>query len=311
MKVSIVGFTGRAGSGKDTIAKALIDDRRYQKRSLAEPLYRIMKLEVAKQGGDLAAPFELFKLTVDLMGGPGLCPPVGIIAQIVEGEYTKIANETGLMDDVRHGTKPRKFLQYVGTDFFRKYDEDVWVNYFVNQVVAEAAKEREEYLHAIESGEHRLESRSLSNVVDDSEAVGVNIPEPHIKIVITDVRFDNEAEMLYRLVERLNSIAPDVHATKHLFKLDLPLDVAVDRIIERDDVTREQVMANMGHASEGGVNDEFVDHTVDATKSIDAICSEVFGILDGVKPVELSVPTMEFQPGARIIDLSQFAKKED
>lgn len=308
MKVTIIGFTGRAGSGKDTIAQALIENRGFVKRSMAEPLYRIMKLEVAKQNGDLAAPWELFDLTRDLFGSPA-GPPLDVVAGIALNEYTKIANETGLMNDINSGTKPRRFLQYVGTEFFRAYNEDTWVDYFIKQVVSQVRREREDHLHALEAGETKLRAVGRNDVSGEE---GGSIPEPHVRIVITDVRFDNEGAMLYRLVQELNEIAPDVHASKHLICLDLTKEEAARRVAVRDDISVQAVLANMGHASEAGVDQQYIDETIDASRSVESICRQVFNLLDGKK----SLPTLELPVNGiipnsgSVIDLSQFAKKK-
>jgi hypothetical protein len=37
-------------------------------------------------------------------------------------------------EQFENGNKPRELLQYVGTDMFRKYDDDVWVRYLVRKI---------------------------------------------------------------------------------------------------------------------------------------------------------------------------------
>jgi hypothetical protein len=309
VKVTIVGFTGSAGSGKDTVAGALIQGRGFVKKSMAEPLYRIMKLEVAKQNGDKAAPFELFDLTRDLFGSPA-GPSLGVLTSIVLHEYTKIADQTKLMEDMNLGRKPRRFLQFVGTEFFRAYDENVWADYFIKRIVAQVIKEREDHLVAVETGETILRQKGSDDVVGFS---GNQIPFPHIRIVITDIRFDNEGEMMYRLVEALNQIAPDVTATKHLFKLEIPVKVSAERVAKRDDISFERAMMAMKHASEAGVDAQYIDHVVDASRPIEAVCESVCNILDGKKQegtiLDRIIPaTGTSQSG--VIDLSQFASKK-
>lgn len=305
MKLTVVGVTGPAGCGKDTVASALINERKYQKVAFADPLYRIMKLESAKQLGDKAAPFELFRLVVDLMGGPGLAPPLETVVQIVQSDLTKIANDTGLMQDLMNKTKPRHFLQYVGTEYFRAFDNDIWANYFVRQSLAMVETARQDYFDAVETGEHAV----------GEGLVAVVVPEPHLKIVVTDVRFNNEPKAIEELVARANDLGRDVTAHSHIIKLDLPREVAAKRVSDRDGIPVEDVMARMGHASEAGVDDQWIDHVINADQPVEDVVRDVFAAIDGTLVVPR--PAVEFIPAKKpavvasgIVDLSQFARSK-
>lgn len=79
-----IAFAGRAGVGKTSAAKYLVDEQNFVKMALADKLKEICKDLWPQQ-------FE-------------------------------------------NGHKPRKLLQYIGSEGIRSYDPDVWVNYLVRQM---------------------------------------------------------------------------------------------------------------------------------------------------------------------------------
>ena len=85
----LIGLTGRAGAGKDTVADILVATFRYHKYSMAKPLK------------DIA---EIFGFTKD-----------------------QLYKNKEVVDEF-WGITPRSFLQMVGTDLFRTHwRSDVWV----------------------------------------------------------------------------------------------------------------------------------------------------------------------------------------
>ena len=89
----LVGITGKAGSGKDTIADYLIKMYGYKKIALADPIKRLVK--------DI---FVLDDFTV----------------------YDRIEREKPLPQ--WEGWTVRKLLQFIGTELFReKIDDAIWV----------------------------------------------------------------------------------------------------------------------------------------------------------------------------------------
>ena len=92
----LVGFCGRAGSGKDACADHLCNERGFIKYAFAEPL---------KKGCQI-----LFGLRDDQ----------------IYGDSKEIV-------DSRYGKSPRQILQYIGTDVIRaNYGEDFWIKHFKN-----------------------------------------------------------------------------------------------------------------------------------------------------------------------------------
>lgn len=99
----IIGITGRARQGKDTVADYLVEKRGYIKYSLADPIKQI--------------------------------------AKIVYGfSYDQLYGDAKDKEDERVGTTPRKILQILGTEIFQedmayhidglKITDNVWVQAF-------------------------------------------------------------------------------------------------------------------------------------------------------------------------------------
>lgn len=103
----IVGITGRAGSGKDTLAAALIDTFGYTRRGLADPIKELLNARF----GWSAAQWD------------------------DRGWKERPAVSTfNLLDEGRHAMterylSPRQLAQWLGTEVGRDtFGEDAWVN---------------------------------------------------------------------------------------------------------------------------------------------------------------------------------------
>jgi len=128
----IIGFTGRINSGKTTLAKYLENEYEYKKVSFATPLKEAVRV--------------LYQFTDRQLYGD--------LKEAV---------------DPRIGMTPRYVLQYIGTDLFRKWNPDFWVNIFK--------------LH-----------------YDNDNCDRKLINEEHIvNYVLDDVRFENEAKCIKEL----------------------------------------------------------------------------------------------------------------
>ena len=91
MNKLVIGFAGRAGSGKDTAANILIQHDHFVPISFAKPLKEICTLA--------------FMLDVDA--------------------FTNREKKEKVDD--RWGLSPREMCQKLGTDFFRKLDDEFWI----------------------------------------------------------------------------------------------------------------------------------------------------------------------------------------
>jgi len=96
--MNIIGISGQAGSGKDTVADMLLEHEGFTKVSLADPIKRFAK--------------EMWGFTDEQLWG---------------------GSEHRNEPDARYGgLTPRKVLQHLGTEGGRALDYDVWIRYAVN-----------------------------------------------------------------------------------------------------------------------------------------------------------------------------------
>jgi len=89
----IIGFSGKIGSGKTTLAQILCNEYPYTKASFADPLKYIVQY--------------LYDL-----------------------EHNQLYGNKKEIIDTRYGVTPRYLLQYIGTNLFRNWDKNFWVNVF-------------------------------------------------------------------------------------------------------------------------------------------------------------------------------------
>ena len=89
----LIGITGKAGAGKDTIGDYLVNQKGFKKIALADPIKRLVK--------------DVFVLDDKIV-------------------YDRVEREKPL--DKWNGISVRKLLQTIGTELFRKnIDESIWV----------------------------------------------------------------------------------------------------------------------------------------------------------------------------------------
>jgi hypothetical protein len=173
--IKIIGFSGKAGSGKDTSAEIIKNMYRLDPRTA---IYRLSFSKILKRAVKI-----LFNLTEQQL-------------------YDRILKEKL---DARYNYSPRYILQYIGTDVIRQHFGQ---DFFVNRLSEEI-----DYI-----------TRKHKKAMFKRNAL----------IMITDVRFDNEAEMILRSG-----------------------GIVVD--ITRD---TEQATDNRHHASENGISRNLVSYTI-------------------------------------------------
>jgi len=167
----IIGITGKAGSGKDTLADHIVKNYGFEKKSFAGPL---------KKGVS-----ELFSISMETLNDT-----------VAKEQENPVWNKS-----------PRQLMQWLGTDILRKYIRD---DFFI---------------------------ASLANDLNNSTS--------H-RIVISDVRFDKEAE--------------------YLKYLGVP--------IIRIETGMRKTIATMGkkeakHSSENGISERLIDYTIINDTTID------------------------------------------
>lgn len=156
----LLGLAGNAGSGKTVVANALSPPAQvvtednliiWTKLSFADPIRR-MATAKQKIKGDHAWSrqcYEIHEVISDLFR-----------SNLTYDEVVDLVYEVANLPIEDESQKPRTFMQYVGTDMFRKIDSDIWVKAMKRSI-----------------------QRSFSLLKKETDFVG---------IVIDDCRFINE-----------------------------------------------------------------------------------------------------------------------
>lgn len=139
--MKIIGITGAAGSGKDTAA-SFFERRGYQKISLADPMKRFCR--------------ELFGFTDEELWGA-----------------------SKHREKSRRGVTARHVLQQMGTEWGRRLDPDVWIDYLV-----------ESCRRISTGGKTYTAEHGLSSNLDPIRF------RPPKGFVVADIRFRNEARKI-------------------------------------------------------------------------------------------------------------------
>lgn len=213
----ILGLTGSIASGKTVTAQALAPTARvlppefdvdgfrtvhWDALSYALPLHEMatIRRNIEGDGARDRQLYEIHTTLLDVFGASPLygAPPYDRLVEMVHQIADYPISQSG---------KPRKFLQYVGTEIIRAYNEDTWVTWMDRKI-------RTEF------------NLFLSTRHEDSE-------QP-FGVIIDDVRMHNEAEYVKEAPNGL------------LVKLWARPDVIAERVYDRDgawvtdDVTRHE-----------------------------------------------------------------------
>lgn len=156
--MNIIGITGYAGSGKDTVANILVRDHGFVKIAFADPLKRICK--------------DVFDFSDEQLWGP---------SSARNGEDKRYPRPLqSVPDSFQSYLTPRHALQQLGTEWGRACYENVWVDYVLRVADRLANGKRHE-----------------GNWYSAQEGIifvgGLDRPKG---IVISDVRFPNEVSVL-------------------------------------------------------------------------------------------------------------------
>jgi len=180
--MTIIGVSGFAGSGKDTSADFLAEERGFVKVSLADPLKRICRDVYAFTDEQLWGPSQ-FRNEPDKRY-PRQCPACPAYAE----EDTSCPN---CDDDGLTYLTPREALQKLGTEWGRHCYENTWVDKAIRTAesllaFADTRYDQKKGLYTLyrgERGEHDEEIKQESTH-------GVAIP---------DVRFRNEIDAIQKV----------------------------------------------------------------------------------------------------------------
>lgn len=177
----LIGLSGFAGVGKDTVADSLVRDFGYVKIALADPIKRIVR--------------DVYAFTDEQLWGPSSARNAPDVRYRREhtidskmGKDKGVFGSSGVINDpiciccgVEDFTKqcyltPRYTLQQLGTEWARACYDDTWVEYVVR--IAERLQRGDCYY------DKQTGLRSCVSVSD--------VMEPKKSVVIPDVRFKNE-----------------------------------------------------------------------------------------------------------------------
>ncbi len=187
----IIGLSGVAGSGKDTVGKFLVQDCCFESMALADPMKRFCK--------------EMFGWDDERLYGPS--------------SARNAPDETRPRPDGTFLTA-RYALQQLGTEWGRDCYENVWVDYAIRK-----ARER------------------LAFYRSDG-------------VVITDVRFKNERDAIWKAGGKVwRIVRPGAGligaAASHVSETELTDDMAYDRVINNNDGPLEDLRARVIRAIGG------------------------------------------------------------
>lgn len=118
---TLIGLTGFAGSGKDTVADILVEDHGFAKFSFSDALYREVSASfgvseiVLRDRETKEKPLECLSLIQ--------CDDADFIATT----WIKDGSPTGIAAFLSRSRSPRDILQLWGTEYRRTQDPDYWV----------------------------------------------------------------------------------------------------------------------------------------------------------------------------------------
>lgn len=293
--ITVIALSGMMGSGKDTAAKFLGQLTETRPMSFAAPLKKLASLTYEAKTGSKMAMHEIYSLLVDIFGGIASAPSFFETA-VLMNRIMDVADETHLVECIKNNGKPREFLQIVGTNVVREMRENAWADYMATSILRNAAKSIEQYR---EDCDMYL-----------AAPMGKEPEAPKLTYVITDMRFPNEIDSIRRLPEMVSGRL-NLPCSVWCVKLDLPVDVAVSRVSNRDHLDPDVVRASLNHASEQKLDEDLFDVVVDATQTPMVIAQKLNRIVNGsfvkgegverdvVEPAVIEHPAM-----GKVIDLA-------
>ena len=210
----IVGVSGLAGSGKDSVADRLVAEHGAVKVALADPIKRICA--------------DVFGWETDRLWGPSEKrnePDVRYLRQVlIKNTPSAYPGDDCLGAKIRIYLTPRYALQRLGSEWARDCYPDVWIDYAVR-----VARELEE------GGFVYAPQRGLI-----SEYGSLDCPSfPYTSVIVPDVRFRNEVEGLRKAgaklvrVKRVGYEKPRFDHPSETEQMTIP-DSEFDCVIEND-----------------------------------------------------------------------------
>lgn len=235
----VLGLAGGSATGKTVTADGIAPPARiggdhpneephilWDHLYYALPLYKLTSVRQTIEGQKTydRMAYETLQILLDvfgsspLYGAPDFNDLIQMVYEIVETPCP------------REG-KPRTFLQHVGTDILRAYDEDVWVKWMERKI----------------KDDHRLFLSENPEPPDNSDLF-----RPYYGVVVSDCRFPNEVDLIRK------------HPNGIMLKLTASTEVVAARQEERDGYVMD--VPQKVHRSETSLNqipDEWYDKIID------------------------------------------------
>lgn len=314
MDVTVLVLSGRQGSGKDSVAEYLKATKKYKQVSLAGPIYKVLNLSTKSHNGDKISTYELYDLSLSLLGGPATAPPFDVVSKLTTKSIPYIYDQTGSHDIVGRSGKPREFLQKMG-DLFRSFDEDIFVNYLADQIMKDTRRSVDSYLDMLERVEAGTEvniEAGLNDSDEDDTPVSINRVEPlSLAYVVSDMRLPNEQAGIMNIPDKIrNFVRPDINTRVIFVKLNIDEDTAIDRVLGRDSLPIESIQKANSHKTESSLDEMAYDYEIDATQPLEDVLKEINRIL--VDESEYDLPGLDDEEDEDILDdLSAYSKGKE
>lgn len=171
--MNIIGISGLAGSGKDTVADWLLEQDGFIKVSLADPIKRFA--------------MDLWEFTYEQLWGESKyrnAPDYRYRVRSSDLEGADVDPDVFLT--------PRHVLQHIGTEGCRVLDHDVWIRYAIRVATRLLEAKPREYCYSQSGGLEPYVSCYPQGEFETLE----DFPEKVTAVIIPDVRFKNEVEQI-------------------------------------------------------------------------------------------------------------------
>jgi hypothetical protein len=236
----VIGFGGLAGAGKTATANLIapghymryLDDNQkpypivWTKLSFAMPIKKIVSILQQTQGENAFSrrSYQIHDALRELIGHA-----------VEYDELVDMVYEVCSHDLPRSG-KPREFLQWIGTDFLRQKDDDVFIKWMRRQINYELGlfhKEVQDY--------HTEDQQKLGVVIDDMRFENeITLVKGYPRNLV--VRLDVDPREAQRRLEARDGHAMDPRQLNHSSERVMSFDPSVfDAILDTTEFTERQV----------------------------------------------------------------------
>ena len=231
----IIGLTGAAGSGKDSVADILVAERGFHRIAFADALY-----DEVSTAFNVSVEFLKNRETKEKRS------PRLSLGHCMDGDFARVVRETrhGGNRPIGHSSipySPRQILQWWGTDYRRAQRESYWIDKVRDRMLSTGVS-----IHA--SCEANSEGATpLPNALYPPERGGFNHENfgEQVDWVLTDVRFQNEADLVQELGGQLGLVLrPGVKPVANHVSEEFWQTCSPDMVIENDR-TLDELMADV------------------------------------------------------------------